>query len=292
MFRVAAASVLFAMPVLAQPTAKSAPPKVAVIPEGGERLLNVAYVPNGHERQKLDLYLPKQPRKKIPLVVWIHGGGWEGGSKEGTPALGLLWHGYAVASINYRLSTHAPFPAQLDDCKAAIRYLRRHAEEHGIDPERIAVWGASAGGHLSALVGVTGNRDDNVKGPNANISSRVKAVCDFCGPTDLMLYGGSRPGDTLSRLIGGPIQQNQEKVALANPIRYVDAQSPPFLIVHGDKDNVVPLVHSQRLNEALEKAGVPTTLRVIAGAGHALNGGKEVQDAVLKFFNETLRPAS
>ena len=118
----------------------------------GRVLRELAYVTNGHDRQKLDLYLPKNPTN-APLIVWVHGGAWRSGSKERTPAQIFVEEGYAVASINYRLSQHAVFPAQIEDCKAAIRWLRVHAKEHGYNPDRIAAWGSSAGGHLVALLG-------------------------------------------------------------------------------------------------------------------------------------------
>lgn len=122
---------------------------------GVRALKDIAYVPEGHARQKLDLYLPAaEPNAPLPLIVWVHGGAWQAGSKEGCPAVGFVGKGYAVASINYRLSRHAIFPAQIQDCQAAIRWLRVHADEYRIDPNRFGVWGASAGGHLVALLGV------------------------------------------------------------------------------------------------------------------------------------------
>ncbi|MEN6334882.1 MAG: alpha/beta hydrolase, partial [Phycisphaerales bacterium] len=139
-------------------------------------LRDIEYVPGGHERQKLDLYLPKtaegQPatNSKRPLIVWVHGGAWLEGNKNGCPAVRFTADGYAVASINYRLSQHAIFPAQIQDCKAAIRWLRANADKHGIDPNRIGVWGASAGGHLVALLGTAGDVNDFDVGPNAGVS--------------------------------------------------------------------------------------------------------------------------
>lgn len=265
---------------------RDAPPAAAQgpqLPQGTRVLRNLAYVPGGHERQKLDLYLPAGSAP-VPVVVWIHGGGWEGGSKDNPGALGLLWQGgFALASINYRLSPHAPFPAQLEDCKSAVRWLRANAVQHRIDGSRIGVWGQSAGGHLAALVGTTGDAREFDRGPNAQVSSRVQAVVDYFGPTDLGLYGGSRPGDTLSRLIGGPIQENRERVAQANPITYVRRGVPPFFIAHGDQDTLVPLEHSRRLEAALRRAGGDVTLHVVPGAGHSL-GGTEMNRRVGAFL--------
>ena len=159
---------------------------------------NLSYVTHGRPSQTLDLYVPRKARE-IPLIVWIHGGAFLFGSKEGFPVepvpLHLLLDGYAVASINYRLSPEALFPAQLEDCKAAIRWLRAQAEEFGLDPNRIGVWGASAGGYLAALLGTAGAIRDFEVGENLNYSSRVQAVCDFFGPTDFLQMDAHRLPD-------------------------------------------------------------------------------------------------
>ena len=229
---------------------------------------NLSYVTRGRPSQTLDLYAPKNARE-VPLIVWIHGGAFLFGSKEGFPVepvpLHLLLDGYAVASINYRLSREALFPAQLEDCKAAIRWLRAQAEEFGLDPNRIGVWGASAGGHLAALLGTAGGIGDFEVGENLNYSSRVQAVCDFFGPTDFLqmdahrlpdgqIHNGSESPE--SKLIGGPIQDNPEKVRRANPITYLGKSAPPFLIVHGTLDRLVPFNQSQLLAAALETGGI------------------------------------
>jgi acetyl esterase/lipase len=261
------------------------------LPEGAKTLLNISYVSNGSERQKLDLYLPPAATN-CPLIVWIHGGGWTGGSKEKPPGLRFLRHGFALASINYRLSQDAIFPAQLIDCKAAIRWLRAHATQNGIDPNRIGVWGASAGGHLVALLGTTGDVKEFDTGENTNVSSRVQAVCDWFGPTDFT--SNLNHGDTEqveARLIGGPISQNLQKVQRANPIHYITRDDPPFLIVHGDKDPVVPLQQSQLLADALKKSGNEVTFHVVPGGGH---GGPEFVkpdevERLFVFFVKTLR---
>jgi acetyl esterase/lipase len=267
------------------------------LPEGAKMVLNVAYVPHGTERQMLDLYLPATGTN-WPLIVWIHGGGWTGGSKEKPPGLRFLSHGFALASLNYRFSQDAIFPAQLIDCKAAIRWLRAHASEYGLDPNHIGVWGISAGGHLVALLGTAGDDKEFDQGENLGVSSRVQAVCDWCGPTDLTQIT-NHPGDPkpdyvdslVSRLIGGPIAQNIEKAQRANPIRYISKNDPPFLIMHGDKDPLVPLQQSQLLAAALQKAGVPVTLRVLPGAGHGGAGfnTREELDRLFVFFVKNLK---
>src|SRR6185295_6679368 len=132
------------------------------VPDGVKAHRDLVHVEGGHERHKLDLYLPERASEPSPLIIWVHGGGWQNGSKDGCPPLrsGYVRRGYAVASINYRLSGHAVFPAQIEDCKAAIRWLRAHAKEYGYDADRIGVWGASAGGHLVALLGTTSDVKD------------------------------------------------------------------------------------------------------------------------------------
>src|SRR5438067_9711157 len=151
------------------------------LPEGTKAHRDLAY--GAHERQKLDLFLPPDVSGPLPLVLWVHGGGWENGRKEQNPALPFLAKGYAVAATNYRLSQHAVFPAQILDCKNAVRYLRAHAQEYGLDPDRFGVWGASAGGHLVALLGTTGeNTFAEETGDTKKASSAVQAVVDWFGP--------------------------------------------------------------------------------------------------------------
>lgn len=247
------------------------PPRAAVVPEGATVERNIEYVPTGHERQRLDLYRPAKAEKPLPVIVWIHGGAFRMGSKDqGSPALSFVLKGYAVASINYRLSQHALFPAQIEDCKSAVRFLRANASKYNLNPDRIAVWGASAGGNLAALVGTTGDSMDFDKGEKNLTSSRVQAVVDFFGPTDFTKMGGDHdsPDSPESALIGGPIQENKAKAARANPIAFVTKSDPPFLIVHGSSDPMVPYSQSVLLAESLKKAGVPVIFHTIEGAGH------------------------
>jgi acetyl esterase/lipase len=259
---------------------------------------DVEYVPGGHERQKLDLYLPQStdPNGPRPLIVWVHGGAWLGGSKERPQALPFVDKGYAVASIGYRLSQHAIFPAQIEDCKAAIRWLRANAGKYGYDPNRIGAWGASAGGHLVALLGTAGDVNEFDVGPNKGVSSRVQAVCDFFGPTDftkMSSFWSTMNHDANdspeAKLIGGPVQQNKDKVQRANPITYVTKDDPPFLIVHGDKDPLVPHNQSEILDEALKKAGVEVTFYTVPGGGHGGFKDPHVDLLVAEFFKKHLR---
>jgi acetyl esterase/lipase len=267
------------------------------VPEGTRILRDLAYIPDGHERQKLDLYLPEQKvgNRPLPLIVWVHGGAWLAGSKENCPAVRFLRHGYAAASINYRLSRHAIFPAQIEDCKAAIRFLRANAEKYNIDPNRIGVWGASAGGHLVALLGTAGDVKEFDKGPNLNVSSRVQAVCDFFGPTDFTKMSKfpstmdhDAPNSPESQLIGGPVQEIKEACKRANPITYVSKDDPPFLICHGDKDPLVPHNQSVLLNDALKQAGVSVIFHTVKGGGHGFRD-RQVDRMVQQFFDKHLK---
>ncbi|EMI45559.1 lipase/esterase [Rhodopirellula sp. SWK7] len=260
---------------------------------------DIPYVKNGHDRQKLDLYVPESS-EPLPLIIWIHGGGWQGGSKDGCPPLraGYPTKGYAVASIGYRLSGHAKFPAQIEDCKSAIRWLRAHAKEHGLDPDRFGVWGSSAGGHLVALVGTSGDVDEFEVGELLDHSSRVQAVCDYYGPTDLNAFvvapGYERHASAdspESKLIGGTVSEHPEIVKKINPITFVSKDDPPFLIVHGDKDGTVPINQSELLFESLEKTGVPVHFHTIHGAGHGGPAFNEpiIADMVNDFFDAKLK---
>lgn len=259
---------------------------------------DLAYVPDGHERQKLDLYLPKDGTN-LPLIIHIHGGAFRAGSKEMGVPVEYLAQGYAVASINYRLSQHAVFPAQIEDCKAAVRWLRRHADEYRIDPNHFAAWGSSAGGHLAAMLGVTGDTKEFETGENLDQSSAVQAVVDYFGPTDFLQMDAHRlprgmvhdPEDSPeSQLVGGAIQDNKEKTRRANPIPYVTAGDPPFLICHGDKDPLVPHHQSVLLEAALKQAGVPVTFYTVQGAGHGGFQDPNVPQMTRDFLKNYLKP--
>lgn len=235
--------------------------------------LDIPYVENGHERQKLNLFLPeKKSATPLPLIITTHGGGWLGGFRGSRPEFGadLLMRGYACTSLGYRLSGDAPFPAQIEDCKAAIRWLRAHAKEYNLDPDRFAVVGHSAGGHLAALLGATAGVGGFDVGGHLDQSSRVQAVVDYSGPTDIVkLIESKAVGSSAgSQLIGGPLARKRAVAGRANPITYLGKGAPPYLIIHGDQDSVVPVNQSELLFEALKKAGMSARLHVIRDAGH------------------------
>jgi acetyl esterase/lipase len=250
------------------------------IPAGIKAERNIAYVENGHRNQVLDIYLPETPSDKpLPLMIWIHGGAWMAGSQANPPVLFLVSKGFAVASIQYRFAKDAIWPAQSFDCKAAIRFLRANAGKYNFDPDRFAVGGDSAGGHLAAFIGTSGDVKE-MEGDlgNTNVSSRVQAAIDWFGPTDLLLMGEQAGPNSMihhndtnspeSMLMGGAIQEKKELAKTANPLTYIDKHDPPFLIMHGDNDQLVPLAQSVILAKALIDAGVEVTMKTIPGAGH------------------------
>jgi acetyl esterase/lipase len=262
-----------------------------------ESAKDLVYAKVGERELKLDVFWNKNAENALPLIVCVHGGAWTSGSKDWCPALRMVKNGYVVSSINYRLSQHAPFPAQIHDCKAAIRWLRANAKKYSIDPKRVGVWGASAGGHLVALLGTTaGSKElEGAVGDNLEHSSRVQAVCDFFGPTDLFDFYRDKANrhynyttTVVDRLLGGPIAENKELAESANPVNYVTADDSPFLIMHGDKDDLVPMRHSDILDEALKKAGVETKLHVVKGAGHGF-GSPEINKMIDEFFDRHLK---
>jgi acetyl esterase/lipase len=263
---------------------------------------DVVFAQMGGRELALDLYWHPGADGPEPLVVWIHGGAWMSGDKTWMPpVLYLLDNGFAMASIDYRLSQEALFPAQIEDCRAAIRWLRANAARYNLDPDRVGAWGESAGGHLAALLGTaSGVAAWDQRGGNRGYSSRVQAVCDWFGPSDLLQMGVMKSGfDHNAKdapealLIGGPVQENKEQANRANPITYITSESPPFFIMHGEHDDVVPLGQSELLHRALVEAGHDSTLMIIPGMGHGVmelgeERWAELQRSVIDFFKRTL----
>ncbi|MFO1514120.1 MAG: alpha/beta hydrolase [Verrucomicrobiota bacterium] len=252
----------------------------APLPAGVKAERNIAYVENGHRNQVLDIFLPEQPSDKpLPLMIWIHGGAWLGGSQSSPPVVYLVAKGFAVASIQYRMSGDAIWPAQAYDCKAAVRWLRANAAKYNFAPDHFGVGGDSAGGHLAAFVGTSGDVTE-LEGDlgHTNVSSRVQAVVDWFGPTDLLVMGQQAGAKSMikhdsadspeSKLVGGPIQEKRDLARTANPLTYIDPHDPPFLVMHGDSDQLVPLAQSVILAKALIDAGVEVTMKTIPGAAH------------------------
>jgi len=252
---------------------------------------------------------PANLDKPAPAAVYLHGGSWIGGNQESGgfiiseigPALNAA--GFVVANVDYRLGPDAQWPAQIEDVKCAIRYLRAYAKELHIDPKHIGTWGHSAGGHLAALSGTAGPSAGWDTGAYLKYPSTVEAVADLSGPANLVTMSTEGASgavqDNFIKLLGPmPPEQLQEELKAASPVTYVSPEDPPFLIIHGDLDEVVHASQSQELATALEAAGVPVTLVIVKGGGHALDepgaqpSPAEITKMVVDFFVANLRPTS
>lgn len=282
--------------------------------DGQPAWADVNYANNdGNIRHDLDIYLPDSGTGPFPVVVYIHGGGWQDGNKSNVGGISpIIDEGYALVSINYRLTAEAIYPAQINDCKAAIRWMRANATTYNLDASRIGVIGTSAGGHLVALLGTSGDVtthtvgdatmdiEGNVGG-NLSYSSRVQAVSDWFGPTDFLKmndFPGNIDHDAAnspeSKLVGGPIQDNPNECALANPITYASKDDAPFLVIHGTADMSVPYNQSELLYQALQplfdSAGTEITLHPVDGAGHGLGStmSTETFNMMVEFFNRNI----
>lgn len=232
---------------------------------------------------KLDLYQPVGAASP-PLVIWVHGGAWRAVSKDSMPLHELVKRGYAIASVDYRLSPVAKFPAQVHDCKAAIRFLRAKAKHYGYDASRIGIAGSSAGGHLVAEIGVTNGHPklEGTVGDHLDQSSSVQAIVDYYGPTNFLTilkqstpHGLSVRVPALQLLLGSQPEENAALAKLASPVFHVDRNDPPLLMIHGDADPQVPINQSHELHGRYKMLGLPARLEVIHGGAH---GGPEFYD--------------
>lgn len=248
----------------------------------------------GDTELKLDLYRPEGPPAGV--IVWVHGGAWRGGSREGVDLKGLTAHGWAVASVDYRLSTQARFPAQIHDIKAAIRFLRARAVALGLPADRFVIAGSSAGGHLAAVVGVTNGHPEleGTVGDDRTTSSDVQAIVDLYGASNLTTilrqstpHGLNVRGPALDLFLGGQPDAVPELARLASPVFHVDANDPPLLLMHGDQDPQMPINQSHELAGAYEQAGRPVVFKVMHGSAH---GGPAFTDAAaLRLIDTFLR---
>ncbi len=300
--------VLISIPSIAQPKEVD-PLKIAI--ESSKHWLDVDYVGDGIIGHRLDIHLPKNSKAPFPVVIAIYGSAFFSNSSKAAVfndgwGQKLLENGFAVVSINHRSSRDAIFPAQIQDVKAAIRFVRANSQQFSLDNSFIGITGWSSGGHLSALAGTTNTtKTDKINGFDIDLegnlgkytqtSSQVNAVVDWFGPTDFLIM--DQCGSTMnhddakspeSSLIGGPIQENKEKTALANPISYVNKSNPSFLIFHGDQDPLVPHCQSEKLFEKLQSVNVKSELVLVAGGQHGpgVMIDKYYEQAIAFFKNE------
>jgi acetyl esterase/lipase len=270
------------IPIRDIPTATAAPTTAMIpLPPGspefdpsrvGTVAKDVVYCTIDKVALKMDVYFPKRAGSSWAGVMYVHGGGWVSGDKsrgagiEEVPA--LVAAGFLVAAVNYRLAPDYSFPAMIEDLRCAVRYLRAHAAELNLDPLRIGAFGTSAGGHLVALMGTAGEMTGWDVGEYLGQSSRVQAVVDYFGPTDLTDPQYLDQVDWLHLKAMGARDIHDPALAIASPVNYVTPDDPPFLIMHGDRDNVVALTHSTELYALLQQAGVPSRLVIVLNGGH------------------------
>jgi acetyl esterase/lipase len=263
---------------------------------------NIPYVSHPTARQNFDLILPQNKgAQPFPLVVWIHGGAWMMGFKEWDNVKYLVRHGYAIASIDYRFTPESPFPAQIQDCNAALNFILAQATNYGINPQHFVVGGGSAGGHLALLLGLARQE----KSFDANPAIKPMAILDFFGPTDFNQMKADLEAihsdkglellkDAANKLLGAPLEQVPDKAKSASPITYMSATAPPVLILQGGKDDLVPAAQSRRLHEALDKAGIRNKLILLKTAGHdgPPFSTPEIASQVISFLDKTFAEAS
>jgi acetyl esterase/lipase len=262
------------------------------------------YAGLSNPKQMLDLFLPKERTadEKLPVLVFIHGGGWTGGDRG--PSAGAVLpfvasgH-YAGITVSYRLAPEAHWPAQIHDCKAAIRWIRGNAETFGLDASRIAVWGSSAGGHLVSLLGTTHGvaELEGEIGPFAAESSQVTCVINQCGPMDFskaLMFADGKPvveDPAVVALIGGSVAENPDLIKAVSPVTYVTPNDAPFLTLHGMKDKRVDFVQATAIETALEAAGVPSILIGVTEGGHGLSH-PALKDRIKTFLDSHLHGGS
>lgn len=267
-------------------------------PPGTVLHANIAYNNDSHKKHLLDIYLPANAKGKIPLVILIHGGAWLSNDKYAdmgymTKTLAaIISNGFAIASIDYRFSTEAVFPAQIQDCNQAVSFLYENADKYGIDKNRLAVVGFSAGGHLASMIGLSHNNNIPLFFmPGAVNTFNIKAVVDYYGPADLVLFPASDDEKSPeSILIGATPLARPDLAKTASPITYVDKNDPPFLIIHGEKDDMVLPKQSRLLHSWLNVSGVKSELIIVKDAPHygAMFDAEEISLKVLSFLKNQL----
>lgn len=262
------------------------------LPAGTKTIRDIPYLTDGARKLLLDLYLPGAPDNSTPLIIWIHGGGWRCGSRNShsdwwSPA---LRRGFSIAAIEYRLSGEAAFPAAIEDCKAAVGFLRLHGSRFNLDKRRFGVWGASAGGHLALMLGTTNVVDDfNIHHLCSRSSTEVQAVCSWFGITDLLQ---EVPDAGLMEFLGGPVHEHKEKARQASPITWVNSSNPPIFLLHGDRDPWVHCSQSESFYEASRAVGATSRFYKVKNGDHSFEGAIEsvgnLADMSIDFFEQYL----
>ena len=292
---------LFALALPVTASAQTPAPAATAPPPGIAVAHDVVFGKGGDRDLHAELAYPANPVAPLPAVIYVHGGGWVGGSQKQSPIIMLAKAGYFAASIEYRLSTVAKWPAQIQDCKLGVRWLRANAARYHVNPDRIGVWGESAGGHLVACLGTMAEvKAYEGDGGYPAVSSAVQAVVDFYGPTDFTHPGNYSPQaiQFTDELFGVPQDQNPNLWKSGSPLAYVKAGDPPMLLVHGDADTLVPLAQSTVFDAALTQAGVPHQLIIVKNAGHGFNhpagttidpSRAEIHQDVVAFFDKYLK---
>ncbi|MEQ8472842.1 MAG: alpha/beta hydrolase [Marinoscillum sp.] len=272
---------------------------INLFPEGTVLHGNIPYLNDTHEKHLLDIYLPKNSKGKIPMVVLIHGGGWLSNDKYAdmgymkSTVSEILESGFALVSIDYRFSTEAVFPAQILDCNAAISFLADNADKYHLDIERMVIMGFSAGGHLASMVGLAKNNDvEAFFLPGSNRDFKPKGVVDFYGPADLTLFPGADDAKSPEGILIGAAPLDRPDLAKnASPVSFVDENDPPFLIIHGEKDDLVSPRQSHLLHSWLNVKGVPSELIIVKDAPHfgSMFDVEEIRTKVMGFLSENLK---
>ncbi|MDP7133675.1 MAG: alpha/beta hydrolase [Planctomycetota bacterium] len=260
---------------------------------GIKTIRDLTYAEYGDVSLPLDLHIPEDAENP-PVILWIPVGGWRNSNRDGAPVW-LTEHGFAVACNHCRVSSEALAPATVHDCKAAVRWLRANGEEYGFNTRRIGVSGGSAGGHLSALLGVSaGVAALEGGGGNPDASSTVQAFCDICGPTDLTRMADASIcehypvlQEVTENFVGGPVAEHLDLARLVSPLNYVSSDSAPCLIIHGDEDPTVPVIESHLFHDALKEAGVDVSLKVLEGVGHGCPL-EDYRQELVDFFSKHL----
>ena len=265
------------------------------VPDGVIYDADVQFGKGGDTPLSMDIARPEKAPGKLPCVVFIHGGGWQGGNFKAHTAqvLEMARQGFVSATIQYRLVPKARFPAQVEDVKCGVRYLRANADKYNIDPERIGAVGFSAGAHLSMMLG-TMDKEDGLEGEggHADQSSKVQAVVAYFGPTEL--GADDYPENVvqiIDALVDGPKSETTEARKKASPITYVDEGDAPILIFQGTKDRLVPHTQAYLMADAMTKAGVPGRVELLIGADHGWGGPELMRTAreTVAFFREHLK---